>query len=690
MIKLENVHFSYRSALRFDKPAPADDGENEILNGINLEIRRGEMVALQGPSGSGKSTLFYLLGCLIKPSHGKISVADSDLDQLSDAQLSLFRNQTIGFIFQQFHLLPRATVLQNILLPASYPAEVSKVKTQDTDKACMLAQTLGLSSHLEKKPHELSGGQQQRVAIARALMRDVDLILADEPTGNLDSRNAQQVLHLLRNLNRNGKTVVLITHDQSVADACDRTIRLRDGRVEDESTNAASHSATSKHNYNEEIDSRLFIASGRDDDWSLVQVFLTAFPHAWTNIRRNWMKSLLTMVGVIVGVASVLAMLSIGRFTKNRILEGYEALGANKIQLEGWRTWQSKAGAATTALFNGFTVDGDMASLTKTFPEITRISPVKTLWDAKVVFTGKSITEKIKVLGINEQYLHITNSKIEAGMSLLAHHVDSQSRVCVIGHEIPKLLETATDQLLGQFILISIADRYNFSCKVIGMLSSQKSNKEGFQPDRQIWIPSSLALTVSPFWEPSFNEIVLTVADVQFVEEMGLKLKNFFVQKYGDTANFYSGTDAVLVAQMKRFLNIFSLLLGFVAFLSLFVGGVGIHNMMLVSVSDRIKEIGLRKALGATSKSIKILFLAESILLCTVAGMIGLALGWAACQMGVYAGTKLVSDLKFEWLTDPLALAISMVSILAVGIFSGLVPSAKAEQLSVLEALRSD
>lgn len=690
ILKLTDVHFSYRCANGDGNEDTFDQGSHGILNGVNLEIRRGEMVALQGPSGSGKSTLFYLLGCMLKPSAGTIAVAGADLEHLSDEQLALFRNQTIGFIFQQFHLLPRATVLQNILLPASYPAEISTVRPEDVEKARSLAETLGLSAHLGKQPNELSGGQQQRVAIARALMRDVELILADEPTGNLDSRNAEQVLTLLRDLNRGGKTVILITHDQAVADACDRIIRLRDGHVDGESVTMTGASGGGRHGRTETLPARGFNDSTAED-WSMTQVFWTSLPHVWRNINRNRMKSLLTMIGVIVGVASVLAMLSLGRFTKNRILEGYEALGANKIQMEGWRNWRSKGSDVNgTAIFNGFTTEGDIASLVKTFPEITMISPVKSLWDAKVAFGGKSVSDKINVLGVNEQYLKITNGKLDSGMSILPHHVDEKNRVCVVGNAIPKQLETDSDDLLDQFINVSLSDRYNFTCKVIGVLASQKSNKDWFQPDRQILIPHTFALTMSNSWQPSYNQIVLTVADVQYVEEMSAKLKNFFTQKYGDSGEFYSGTDAVLVAQMKRFLNIFTLLLGSIAFLSLFVGGVGIHNMMLVSVSDRLKEIGLRKALGATSKSVKILFLTESILLCVFAGFVGILIGWGVCQLGVYAGTKFVKDMKFEWVTDPWALLISLGSIVAVGIFSGLKPAAKAERLSVIEALRSE
>jgi macrolide transport system ATP-binding/permease protein len=700
ILKLTDVHFSYRSAKVTSGSSgdfnSDDHGSSGILNGVNLQIRRGEMVALQGPSGSGKSTLFYLLGCMLKPSSGTITVAGSDLDHLTDEQLATFRNQTIGFIFQQFHLLPRATVLQNILLPASYPAEISKVGPQDIEKARTLAQTLGLSDHLEKQPNELSGGQQQRVAIARALMRDVDLILADEPTGNLDSRNAEQVLTLLRDLNRSGKTVILITHDQTVADACERIIHLRDGHVEGELVPSPANALADAASGSVQV-ARPATPAPRNiddrssEDWAMTRVFWTSLPHVWRNISRNRMKSLLTMIGVIVGVASVLAMLSLARFTKNRILEGYEALGANKIQLNGGRNWLSNAREAKgTAIFFGFTEAGDIGALTKTFPEITRISPVKMLWDAKLAYGGKSVSDKINILGVNEQYLKITNGKLDAGMSILPHHVDEKNRVCVVGHDIPKKLEKSSDDLLGQFINMSLSGRYPFTCKVIGILSSQRSNNEWFQPDRQILIPSTFALTMSDSWQPSYSQIVLTVADVQYVEEMGVKLKNFFTQKYGDSGEFYAGTDAVLVAQMKRFLNIFTLLLGSIAFLSLFVGGVGIHNMMLVSVSDRLKEIGLRKALGATSKSIKILFLAESILLCFCAGFIGILIGWGACQLGIYAGTKFVKDMKFEWVTDPWALIISLGSIVAVGIFSGLKPAAKAERLSVIEALRSE
>ena len=222
IISVDNVTLSYNSAGK----------SRTILDRISFEIAHGEMVAIQGPSGAGKSTLFYLLGGMLRGSSGTITVSGVPIHRLNDFDLSVFRNRHLGFVFQQFHLLARANVLQNIMLPACYPVETSVAGTAELERASKLAVELGLSDVLENLPSQLSGGQQQRVAIARALMRDVDIVLADEPTGSLDSQSAEQVMELLHDLHRIGKTVIIITHDHDIARRCQRTLHFRDGRVQ--------------------------------------------------------------------------------------------------------------------------------------------------------------------------------------------------------------------------------------------------------------------------------------------------------------------------------------------------------------------------------------------------------------------------------------------------------------------------
>ena len=203
----------------------------QVLKGINLEINRGEFLAIMGTSGSGKSTLMHLIGCLDVPTSGRFVLDDREISHLSDNELSLIRSRYIGFVFQNFYLLPYATVLENVSLPTLYDEK----KTDNKKKRVIeLLKQVGLEDRMGFKPSQLSGGQQQRVAIARALVNDPELILADEPTGQLDDKTSREIMSILSKMHQNGKTVVVVTHDADVAGYAQRLIRITDGMICDQ------------------------------------------------------------------------------------------------------------------------------------------------------------------------------------------------------------------------------------------------------------------------------------------------------------------------------------------------------------------------------------------------------------------------------------------------------------------------
>ncbi len=394
MFEIKDLTFSYRLA----------EAEVAVLKSLNFKVLPGEFVAIQGPSGSGKSTLFYILGFLLKPTSGSILFDGLDITKLSAADLTVLRNQKIGFIFQQFHLLSKANVLDNILLPTCYPSETSSRERRHEEKARRLAAEVGLGTHLAHSPNQLSGGQQQRVAIARALMNDIDLILADEPTGNLDSQSALQILELLGELNRRGKTIILITHDTEVAKKCSKVFHLKDGafthvvknfkppRPAPETLPPEGRQTTSKS---------LFVSLPVAYPLSLYRrVAYSVLPLVSENLFRNKAKSLLTMLGVVIGVGAVLAMVTLGQFTKRKILATYENLGVNKLMIRGYPNRQRKATDSVLVSFMAFDWERDIATLKKTFPEILYMSPMMTRANIGATSGGVQIEDKVAAIGV--------------------------------------------------------------------------------------------------------------------------------------------------------------------------------------------------------------------------------------------------------------------------------------------------
>lgn len=686
VLEVTDLHYSY---LRDGIAAP-------ILRGLTLTINAGEFVAIQGPSGSGKSTLLYLLGLLTEPSKGRIKLFGEDISNLTADEISLKRSQNIGFIFQQFHLLPKTSVLDNVLLPTQYFSQASDWEDAEI-KAKKYIDLLGLSGRLENHPNQLSGGQQQRVAICRALMNDPDLILADEPTGNLDSTSASQILEILKNLNNEfKKTVIIITHDDEVARRCDRIIRIKDGQIVDDQNRTGVVSAVdevasmpSSIRRLEKSLSEEKILSNWDQISRNIDLFLQNIPSALNNLKSHKTRTALTMIGISIGIAAVLSMITLGEFTKKKILSGYSDLGANTLMIYGYRNWDQKATDIVPVSFRSFNWDRDLVPLLKVFPEIHRISPVMTGWDAAVDYAGRSIEQDVQTSGSSEHALYMSRREILYGRNFSSVEIEQKSNVCMIGFEIAERLFTNTYPL-GEVIRVTQGES-SFGCRVIAVLKKTTSNKEYRKPNLQVFVPYTFfQTTAGDWWSAQIKEVLVQTEVGADVEKVGRGIKAYFEKKYGKSGRFSVDSDSLLLSQMKRFLALFTILLSAIAFVTLAVGGIGITNMMMVSVSERFREIGLRKALGATQLEIRTQFLVESVLVCVVAGFIGIIIGFGCCHLAIWAATRFVNKLEFEWTINYVALFLSIVSIFGVGILSGLFPALKAEKLQVIEALRSE
>ena len=674
LLQLHDVHFAYRNRETGIR-AP-------VLRGIAIQGFPGELVAIQGPSGSGKSTLLYLAGGMLTPDSGQVLYRGRDLTKLPDSTLASIRNREIGFIFQQFHLLPRATVLDNILLPSTYNTDLSPTEAKKLEaKAHTLATRLGLEKYLSQLPNQLSGGQQQRVAIARALLLDAPLILADEPTGNLDTENSHEVLRILREEAQAGKTVLVITHETEIAQLCDRTIPIRDGQV-------ALETEVSPPTVSPEP-----LAHPRSEHApETLRVFLKRIPAmlplAWENLKRTRVRIALTLMGVTIGIAAVLSMLTLGQFVRDRILAGYEALGVNKVVISGRPNWELRATDPVPAVFKSFDSEKDPPHLKRIFPQIRKISPVFMSWRDTIDYSGMEVAG-IRTHGVDVDYASITNRKVADGNWLLSSHILNRSPVCVLGSDIAERLFPQKSGV-GEVVHITTATQGDYTCRVIGVLEPVQTNVEGQRPNEQLFVPHTFFPSVNGLWESALREFAIQLNPGEDVLETGDALRGHFISKYGTSGRFQVDSDVVLMAQMERFISSFRALLIAVAFLSLMVGGIGITNMMLVSVSERFREIGLRKALGATQLDVRAQFLTEAILVCGIAGLLGIFLGFFACELLIYIASQVISTLEFAWIFNPLAWGVAAGSTLLVGVLSGLVPALRAERLEVIEALRSE
>lgn len=635
--------------------------EVEILKGISLSIHAGEFVAIVGASGSGKSTLMNILGCLDRPSSGSYHFAGQDVADLDSDEQAWLRREAFGFVFQGYHLIPSASAQENVEMPAIYAG--TPAGERHTRARALLAR-LGLAERTDNRPHQLSGGQQQRVSIARALMNGGHIILADEPTGALDSHSGAQVMALLDELASQGHVVILITHDRDVAARAKRIIEVRDGEVVSDSINADNPPLAvtdAPPLQTDELRQRL--AQGSHEPANAWRAELQeAVRAAWRVMWVNRFRTALTLLGIIIGVASVVVMLAVGEGSKRQVVAQMGAFGSNIIYLSGY----SPNPRAPMGI-----VTGDDVAAIATLPQVKKVMPVN---GGELVVRYGNVDYSAYVGGNNTDFPVILNWPVAEGSYFTEHDERNATTVAVIGHKVRDKLFGAHDPI-GQYILIE-----NVPFQVVGVLAEKGASSGDQDADNRIAIPYSAA-SIRLFGTHNPEYVIIAAADAQRVHQTERAIDQLLLRLHRGQRDYELTNNAAMIQAEAKTQNTLSLMLGSIAAISLLVGGIGVMNIMLMTVRERTREIGIRMATGARQGDILRQFLTEAAMLSVVGGLAGilLALGiGGVLQLGQVAVAFSLS-----------AILGAFACALVTGLVFGFMPARNAARLDPVNALAS-
>lgn len=620
----------------------------QVLHGIDVDIYAGEFVALMGQSGSGKSTLMNILGCLDKPTTGHYFFNGRDVSTFDADGLAQLRREAFGFVFQSYNLLAGATACENVEMPAIYSGMPAQARRE---RAAELLSSLGLFARIDHRPNQLSGGQQQRVSIARALMNGGQIILADEPTGALDSNSGKEVMKLLKQLSAQGHTIILITHDAQVAKHADRLIEISDGLIVSDPKTSSTHSPP-------------MTECITHSELPRMTELLEAAKTAMKSLGSNIFRTVLTLLGIVIGVASVITLLAIGDGAKKSIVDGISAMGSNLLIVRSGGPMQRRSWDVKTLVPEDVESIRLLPHIAAAFPEITGSFTLR--YDNADASTDVNAT--------SFQYPSARKWFIAKGTFFTEEDEKNYATVVVLGKTVADKLFDAEDPI-GKYIIIR-----NILFQVVGVMAEKGADPSGQDQDDKVFVPitsGSLRIMGQRF----LRNITISVEAEEYMDEVQENIKNLLIDRHG-VEDFTIRNMASLIDTLSETQNTMTILLGSIAAISLLVGGIGVMNIMLVSVTERTREIGVRMATGARQRNIMQQFLIEALVVSALGGLIGVILGLLAAAVIDHFG------MPVDYSLAPVLIAFSCAFL--TGLIFGFLPARKAAGLNPVVALASE
>ena len=624
-----------------------------VLKDVSLSIEKGDFVAIIGQSGSGKSTLMNILGCLDSATSGSYQIDGIETAKMEPDELAALRRERFGFIFQRYNLLGSLTARDNVALPAVYMGMGGKERSARAEK---LLQDLGLEGKEGNKPSELSGGQQQRVSIARALMNGGEIIFADEPTGALDTASGKNVIEIIQKLHKEGHTVIMVTHDPGIAAIANRIIEIRDGEIISDSSK------------NPEIPESKIERIKEKSSWLFYyDQFVEAFKMSVQAIMAHKMRSLLTMLGIIIGIASVVSVVALGNGSEKKILADISAMGTNTISIFPGRGFgDRRSGRIKTLTIDDAKVIAKQSYVASATPQTT----------SGGTLTYRNTDLSASLYGVGEQYFDVRGLKLESGRLFDESDVKEDAQVVVIDQNTKEKLFGADVNPLGKTVLFN-----KRPLTVIGVMQKEE-NSFGNADVLMLWSPYTTVMHQIT-GESHTNSITVKIKDDANTQVAEKGLTELLKTRHG-TEDFFMNNSDSIKQMVESTTGTMKLLISSIALISLVVGGIGVMNIMLVSVTERTKEIGVRMAIGARRNNILQQFLIEAVLICIIGGLVGVGLSTAI-------------SLVFNHFVTEFPMEISVMSVIgavvcstAIGVAFGFMPANRASRLNPIDALAQD